>query len=711
MANPYLKTAGGNWSAAATWSATSASGVDNAGPPTAATDVILELLSGAVTIDSGAVCRSININSGTGGYNNTITHSAGVTLTIGDGTAGAGNKALDFSGGGGSFTYTLGNATSSAISFVSTSATQQTITTGGKTLGNVTFNATSNGSWQLADALTMGNSTIFSLTKGSLDINGKTCSIGGLTCNSGSTRSLTFGASSFTTNSSVIMSASGLTFSAGSATFVMNKNNLASSLGALTWGATTINASNTVQLNGATTATFSSLTITGPAAKTGAIQIQTGGGLTTTGTMTINGNSVTNRLLIKTDTIGSSATLTAATIVTKWVDWRDITAAGAANWNLTAQSTNSSGNCGGNTGITFTVAATQTATGTASFSWSTHGWTSRVPLPQDDVVISNAFVAGRTVTLDMPRAGKSITWSNTGNSVAWAKTTTTTIYGSLVMTGTSLMTNSGTTGFTFENRSAATFTSAGQTFTNPVTVACFGSSLTLADAWNNSAGVSLTVTDGTFSDGGFSATFGGQLNSSNASATTRAITISNGITWTFTGTSFWNTSASTGLTLTATGSTIKCTDSTNASLVFATGSLTYGNFYSNRGANTGTLTITGSSTFNNFKDDGTAAHSILFTAGITTTVATFTVTGNGAGNEISINSTTTAVHTLTKSSGGTISCDYLNIQHSVASNANTWYAGTHSINNQAVSTAGSGWIFTAPPSGTATIGNLLMMGV
>jgi hypothetical protein len=43
--------------------------------------------------------------------------------------------------------------------------------------------------------------------------------------------------------------------------------------------------------------------------------------------------------------------------------------------------------------------------------------------------------------------------------------------------------------------------------------------------------------------------------------------------------------------------------------------------------------------------------------------------------------------------------DYLNIQHSVATPALTWYAGEHSTNNQGVD--GSGWIFTAAPALTA----------
>lgn len=150
-----------------------------------------------------------------------------------------------------------------------------------------------------------------------------------------------------------------------------------------------------------------------------------------------------------------------------------------------------------------------------------------------------------------------------------------------------------------------------------------------------------------------------------------------------------------GMTLNAGTSTIKIT-STSGNLFFVGGGFTYNNLWISRGFSTSSLTISGSNTFNDFKDDGTAAHSILFTTGTTQTVTTFNVNGS-AGKLVTINSTTTGTHALTKAGGGTISCDYLNIQHSVATPSSTWYAGTHSTNNQATATAGSGWIFTAPP--------------
>lgn len=89
--------------------------------------------------------------------------------------------------------------------------------------------------------------------------------------------------------------------------------------------------------------------------------------------------------------------------------------------------------------------------------------------------------------------------------------------------------------------------------------------------------------------------------------------------------------------------------------------------------------------------------SLIFGGGDTLNVTTFNVNGS-PGKLISINSLSTSIHTLVKQGGGTINCSYLNIQHSRAQPANTWYA-TDSINNQAVATAGSGWTFLSSANG------------
>jgi hypothetical protein len=63
-------------------------------------------------------------------------------------------------------------------------------------------------------------------------------------------------------------------------------------------------------------------------------------------------------------------------------------------------------------------------------------------------------------------------------------------------------------------------------------------------------------------------------------------------------------------------------------------------------------------------------------------------------------------YAFVKSGSGIVNCDYLNIAHSVATPANTWYAGVNSVNSQSFSVAGSGWNFTVPSSSRSTLGSL-----
>lgn len=196
---------------------------------------------------------------------------------------------------------------------------------------------------------------------------------------------------------------------------------------------------------------------------------------------------------------------------------------------------------------------------------------------------------------------------------------------------------------------------------------------------------------------------------------TRTLNLGSG-TFTLSGTPgvSWDFNVPTNLTLNAGTSTIRLTDTSSSTLTFTGGSKTYYKLWFDRGTSTGTNVINATNTFNDIRDTGTVAHSLQFAAGSTQTVTTFSVSGS-SGSVISLISSNTAVYNLVKTGGGTISCDYLNIQHSVATPSSTWYAGTNSVNNQAVVTAGSGWIFTAPPappsaaisvqSGSTTLGS------
>ena len=154
-------------------------------------------------------------------------------------------------------------------------------------------------------------------------------------------------------------------------------------------------------------------------------------------------------------------------------------------------------------------------------------------------------------------------------------------------------------------------------------------------------------------------------------------------------------SVSANTDLVCSNSEIKMVTTGTGVVNFAGGGKTYNKVTYDRGTSTGSNTISGNNTFNTFTDTGTAAHSLLWTAGSIQHFTNFNVNGS-AGKLITLNSTTTGAYNFVKDSGGYISCDYLNIQHSVATPINTWYAGEHSVDNQSTSTVGSGWIFLAP---------------
>jgi hypothetical protein len=125
---------------------------------------------------------------------------------------------------------------------------------------------------------------------------------------------------------------------------------------------------------------------------------------------------------------------------------------------------------------------------------------------------------------------------------------------------------------------------------------------------------------------------------------------------------------------------------------------TFYNLWLDCGASTSSMNFSpagGGVTINELKDTGTAAHAINFGANVTYNIGTFTVSGTSSITRVTIGtySPTTAAHYLVKTGGGTVDCTYMNIAHSVASPANTWFA-TESINNQYPAVAGSGWVIT-----------------
>ncbi len=159
----YWVGGSGTWDGTTThWSFTSG-GSAGAPSPTANNNVIFNASScagncGTTTVTTSGtttdVAKSINFT----GFTGTFSHAAGTEVNIGYLTSGN----LTFVSG---MTYTIGSATTSVLDFVS-SATGNTITTGGKTLPTLTFN-TAEGTWAFADNATISG-TVTIGTNGSL---------------------------------------------------------------------------------------------------------------------------------------------------------------------------------------------------------------------------------------------------------------------------------------------------------------------------------------------------------------------------------------------------------------------------------------------------------------------------------------------------------------------------------------------------------------
>ena len=333
MANRYFCGAvDSHWADAGNWDDTSSGGAGGAGIPTAADDVFLDSGSPACQIDAAAYCRSINCT----GYTNTLTHNAAITLTIGDATAGASNIALKFVA---DMTYTLGNATTSAIVFASTSATVQSVDFAGKDTGNATFSGVG-GSWQLTGTWgTSGISTSQGVTQsaGTLDTNDQTCYWGRYTCSGGSNaRTLDLGAStihlmvsSTSTSAFYIFYSRGyLTLTCGTSVIICEgANSIFQGCYDTEYTFYELQMTGTdCRLKGRNV--FTNFTRTGPASTAGVLYLYDN--FRVTGTLLLNGNSLVNRLLVCSDILGTRRAISVAGATysgCSYLDFRDITVA------------------------------------------------------------------------------------------------------------------------------------------------------------------------------------------------------------------------------------------------------------------------------------------------------------------------------------------------------------------------------------------------
>lgn len=676
MATYYWVGGTGTWDTTTTtnWSATTG-GAGGAGVPGLADVAIIDTSSGTGTITcTGGRCATLTVTATQaitlGATSSTLTVTSDLTFPTGNSFAVAA-----------SLTLTLGGAT---VGSGLTGA--RTFTTGGKTLGILVIDGLATQSWTLTGALTCANG--ITLNSGTFNTAGFAVSCSSFTIAPSSVvKTLTLGASTITCSSTWTVNSTGfLTFNANTSTISLSSSvNFQFTGGGLNYNNVTFTttAANTTTIAGSNS--FNNLTFASPS--TGIKAVSFSANQVITGTLTCNGATIIRRILLRSDTMGTTRTLTVAAESMSNCDFRDIATAGAAS----PFTGSNFGDCGGNSGITFPAAKTvYWNLGGTTTNWSATAWATssggtpalaNFPLAQDTAVIDNTGTTPTTLqievswnigTLNMSSRTSAVTVSNPGGP---------TFYGDFTA-GTGV-TFSGNTTNTFSNRTIKTFTTAGVTISFPVSVDAPGGGLQLNGNFTSgttTATVGLQVLRGTFDAGSYNVYI--PKFSSNTS-NTRTINMGSG-TWTLYGTAtVWTTSTVAGLTLNKGTSNIVISELSTAAKTFVTGSNAF-SFpkisYYDAGY---ILTFSDGITTDELANiPNSSATTIYFSTTSSSTIGTWSVTGS-VGNlpQIRTNSAGTSA-TIAVTNKTTSAIDYLNIRDITCTSRDpvTFFVGTNSQN-------------------------------
>lgn len=272
------------------------------------------------------------------------------------------------------------------------------------------------------------------------------------------------------------------------------------------------------------------------------------------------------------------------------------------------------------------------------------------------------------------------------------------IYGNLIL-GTGMTVTASTNGpFVFSATSGNMTLITNNTATNfPITVDAVGGTFRLSNTLNISTR-NLTVNNGTFDANNFNVTTGVFLSSGTGN---RTINISNSTINVISAGTVWDMSNSTNANLISSNSTILLSDTSafTNTRTFAGGNLTYDNLVIAGLPAANVVTFTGNNTFTGtLSSIKPNAFTLQFTAGTTTTVGGFAVSGN-VGNLVTIKSVTTAPHFLVKTGSGNVDVSYASISYSSASPSDTWYSLLD--NNNIDGGNNTGWIFGSVPAATS----------
>ena len=640
----YWRGNGGTWDTSTTtnWALTSGAVSGGQAPPTSADTVNINAGSGTGTITfSGAQlrCGILNITGGT------FTLSGTAPLAI------HGSITLPSSG--------LTMSTSGGFLLSGTGA--KTITSSGTSFGTTYVQVNGIGStWTLASNMTITQD--FLMTNGSFNTAGFTFTVFRIFAISSTynTTSLSFGSSTINLNGSTpvldfSINATGFapnqTFDAGTSTI----NITGAGVGNIYLsGKTFYNVNFTYTGGGETSATiygqntFRNLSIAASLSTSTSGSLIFGANQIITNTLTASGTAANRRISLRSDTIGTPRTLTVGSFSPVDCDFRDITISGISVTGTRL------GNCGGNTGITFDAGKTVYWNLAGAQNWSATAWCTNTandngvtldapsvnsfPLAQDTAKFNTVGTVSGTITMDRSWNIGTIDMSARGAIATMTLATSTAIpaiYGNWI-NGDGL-TLSGTGIITFAGRGTQIITSAGKTFTQPITINSGSGTVQLGDALTISA-TNFILTSGTFN----SANYNVQAVSFNSSGTTARTLSMGSSTWTISSsTTPWTCTTSTNLTVNKGTSNIILSDATSGGgRIFAGGGLSYNKLTiggTSVAGTTQTVTFTGNNSFGEITTTKTAP----LTINLTTTIQTIGIwsANGGPAYRVSINGT------------------------------------------------------------------------
>jgi hypothetical protein len=684
----------GNWSDTARWSLLSG-GAGGEATPISLDDVVFDTLSNLT-----AYTATVNAITGGNRCNQlTIAGPASGNVTL------AGSNSL-FIHGDVTLPATGLTRTYTGAITLSSSTTGKTFTTNGVTLaGSITVNGVGCG-WTLGSALNIGTPSII-VTNGTFDTGNYNVSCGAFNSTNLNSRTITLGSSTVTSSASIDFRTSiNLTFNAGTSEVIMTSNNVTFSGGEQTFynvSFTSTSSSGTKEINGSNS--FNNLSVTGASPAVGVPIVSINADQTINGTLTLSASSsAAIRTFVCSNTIGTTRTLTCNAVATlQDIDFRDITIAGSA----APVSGTRLGDCKGNSGITFDAPKTVYFRG-SSGNWGSNVWSftnggsldiTSFPLAQDTAVFPSSPTpypsSGNTVTINAAYNIGTIDMSaRTGNTMTLATgSQTPTIYGNWINgTGTTL---SGTNIITFSGRGTQTITSAGKTFTQPITINSPSGTVQLGDSFISSNVISLNR--GTFD----AVTYNVTVSAFDVPGTTlRTINMGSGL-WTLTGNGFvWVLTADTNTTVNKGTANFLLSQNSTASRTFNGGDRSYNKLTIGGNTTTSITSIRFNNQFTEIASTKTVAHTLDLVT-FTQRVGAWTVTGT-SGNVVTITGNTSNL--IYTGAGSLSGLDYLNVQGRAYGSAgeitSVWYAGANSTNSGSL-----GWEFAAGTPPTPPVAN------